>query len=380
MGFGGRVLPENANSGSGEAQAKYINSPETQVYVKGKNLYGLNLSKDHIRQEDSAIVVEGYLDFLMPFQEGVKNIVASLGTALTTEQARLLKRYTRNIVMIYDPDDAGQMATLRTLDVFIEEEMDVKVVSLPKGLDPDLFVRQKGIDAFKEKVSAAEDLFDYKLSMLESRFDKSKTQGKAKIASEMLPTINRFKNAILKSEYLKKLAARLDVEEQDILQELKKIKGERAYDDKSEKTEKKQLDINPAEKLLIKLMLEEADTVDLVKGTLEPEDFRDAITSRIASIIFDLAGQGKKVGPSSLISYYGEEAVSRFICESTLMPEISSNDRERVVNDCMARLKNNRLKARKDLLQEEIKKAQHSGEEQKLHELIEEFNNLTKMR
>jgi len=380
LGFGGRVLPAGANSSSGDALAKYVNSPETQIYIKGRNLYGLNFSKDHIRQEDCAIVVEGYLDFLMPFQEGAKNIVASLGTALTTEQARLLKRYTSNVVMIYDPDSAGEAATLRTLDIFIEEEMNVKVASLPKGLDPDLFVRQQGIAAFKQKVSSALDLFDYKLSVLTGRFDKGKAQGKAGIVAEMLPTINRFKNAILKTEYLKKLSSELKVREEDLLQELKKIKGEKDYSAEPGKAQRKELVINPAEKLLIKLMLEEAEVIEFIREHLQPGDFQDAVASRIASIIFDLAQQGKKVEPSVLISYFGEEAVSRLICESTLMTEVNSNNKERVVNDCVNRLKDNRLRLKKDTLQEEIKKAQSLGEEEKLHELIEEFNNLTKMR
>ena len=380
LGFGARLLAENPVSDSEATHAKYINSPETPIYIKGRNLYGLNLSKDYIREEDCAIVVEGYLDFLMPFQEGAKNIVASLGTALTQEQARLLKRYTRNIVMIYYPYDAGQMATLRTLDVFIEEDMDVKVVPLPKGFDPDLFVRKEGIAAFKEKVTQAQDLFDYKLSILESRFDIKDSQGKAKIASEMLPTINRFKNAILKAEYIKRLSAQLNVEEQYILQELKKIKGEKVYADINLQTANKPQNINPAEKLLIKLMLEESDTITRIREMLEPADFQDEITSRIASIMFDLVQQGKSIEPSSLINYFGEEAIAQLICESTLSPEISSHNRDRVIDDCIMRLKNNRLQAKKQHLHEEIKTAQRLGDDERLRSLIEEFNNLTKMR
>ncbi|MFH0738292.1 MAG: DNA primase [Candidatus Omnitrophota bacterium] len=380
LGFGARLLPEGANPDSGNTQAKYINSPETAIYIKGRNLYGLDLSKDYIRDADCAIVVEGYLDFLAPFEEGVKNIVASLGTALTQEQARLLKRYTHNIVMIYDPDDAGQIATLRTLDVFIEEEMDVRVVSLPKGFDPDLFVRQEGIEAFKEKIKNAQGLFDYKLEVLKSRFDIKEAQGKAKIASEMLPTINRFKNAILKAEYIKLLSAGLNVEEQYVLQELKKIKGEKAYLDISQTAPKKLANINPTEKLLIKMMLDEADTISRVKEMLQPDDFKGEITSKIVSLMFDLASQGKSIKPSHLINYFGEEDISRLISESTLMPEISSENRERIIDDCIIRLKSDRLKVRKQHLQEEITTAQRLGNDEKLHLLIEEFNNLTKMR
>ncbi|MDD5097368.1 MAG: DNA primase, partial [Candidatus Omnitrophica bacterium] len=187
IGFGARVMDNSL--------PKYLNSPETPVYVKGRNLFGLNLSKDHIRDLDCAIIVEGYLDFIIPYQEGLKNIVASQGTALTLEQIKLLKRYTNNVVMIYDGDTAGEIATLRSLDMLIEEDLHVKVVPLPAGVDPDTLVRQEGIVSFKNKVEQALSLFDYKLKILKSRHNITEPHDKGKIASEMLSTINKFSNA-----------------------------------------------------------------------------------------------------------------------------------------------------------------------------------------
>jgi DNA primase len=213
LGFGARALPEANKAKAQENQAKYINSPETPVYIKGRNLYGLNLSRDAIRESDFVVVVEGYLDLIMPYQEGLRNIVASLGTALTYEQARLIKRYTHNVVMIYDPDDAGELATLRTLDIFVEEGMNVKVVSLPEGFDPDLFVRKNGIEKFKDNIAQAQSLFDYKLKVLKSRYSIKEIEGKARVSSEMLLTINKFKNAVVKSEYIKRLAEELNIKE-----------------------------------------------------------------------------------------------------------------------------------------------------------------------
>ena len=128
LGFGARVL--------GDALPKYMNSPETPIYIKGKNVYGLNFAHEAIREEDAVVVVEGYLDFIIPYQAGVHNIVASLGTAFTPDQAKLLKRYTHNVVMVYDADKAGELASLRSLDIFIDEDMNVKVASLPLGSDP----------------------------------------------------------------------------------------------------------------------------------------------------------------------------------------------------------------------------------------------------
>jgi DNA primase len=282
--------------------------------------------------------------------------------------------------MIYDPDDAGQMATLRSLDIFLEEEMNVKVVSLPEGFDPDLFVREVGIAALKERIEKSQDLFDYKLMILKARYDIKDALGKTKVASEMLPTISRYKNAILKAEYIKRLAAELNTEEQNILEELKKVQSVRPYVSLSVEAPKRISSISPAEKLLIKLMLEEAESLKRIREVLEPADFQNEITSRIASIMFDLAGQGKTVEPRSLINYFGEETISQLICESTLLPEISLESRDRVIDDCVMRLKSEKLRLKKQHLHELIETAQSSGDDEKLHLLIEEFNNLTKIR
>jgi DNA primase len=376
IGFGARLLPD-ANAVPEKELPKYINSPETPIYVKGKNLYGLNFAKDAIRDNDSVVVVEGYLDFIMPYQEGFKNIVASLGTALTTEQARLIKRYTHNVVMVYDADDAGQIATLRTLDIFIEEGMNVKVVSLPQGLDPDLSVRKAGIEDFKDRIDKAQNLFDYKLQVLKSRYAPNQIEGKSMISLEMLSTINKFKNAVMKSEYIKKLAQDLSLEEDALLQELKKIKEDRLY---SNQATPKKLNINPTERLLIKLMLEENELITHIKESLEPADFLDERTSGIVSLMFDLIEQGKNIEPSVLMNYFEDDDTLQLICESTLLPEVSGQDKERIVTDCIQRLKSQRLLLKRQQLQEEIKIAENLGDEERLNRLKEEFNYLIKMR
>ena len=370
LGFGARVLDDTL--------PKYINSPETPVYTKGRNLYGLNLARDAIKELDYVVVVEGYLDSLMPYQEGLKNIVASLGTALTTEQARLIKRYTHNVTMVYDADDAGEMATLRTLDIFIEEGMNVKVVSLPEGLDPDSFVRKSGIQNFKDKINKAETLFDYKLRILKSRYSIKEIEAKARIAFEMLPTINKFKNAVLKSEYIKRLAQDLNLEEDALLQELKKVKEDRPYLDLNQVVQKKALNINPTEKLLIKLMLEERELISRIRMSLEPADFLDERISRIVSVMFDLMEQGKNIETSNLINYLNDTDTLQVICESTFLPEISAQNKDRVIDDCIQRLKSEKLKFKKQQLHDQIKTAQHLGDEEKLHRLMREFQHLTK--
>jgi DNA primase len=373
VGFGARVLDDTL--------PKYINSPETPIYIKGKNLYGLNLAKDSIRDSDCVVVVEGYLDFIIPYQAGFKNIVASQGTALTIEQVRLLKRYTHNVIMIYDADAAGELATLRSLDIFIEEEMNVKVVSLPKGFDPDLYVRKFNIKDFEEKADHAKNLFDYKLEILKSRFNLREIEDKTKIVSSMLETISKIKNAVQKSEYIRKLAQDLDIREEALLHEAMKINPEKSYAGLRETITKKSLNINPTEKLLIKLMLEEHELIEHIKENLEPADFQDEKTSRIVSIMFDLVEQGKKVEPAALMNYLEDEDASQLVCESMFLPEdLSVEHKERVINDCIKRLKNERLRLKKQNLCDQIKTAQQIGDEERLNRLMEEFHYLIKQK
>ncbi len=373
IGFGARVLDE--------ALPKYVNSPETPIYTKGKNLYGFNLAKDAIRDEDLVVIVEGYLDFILPYQEGFKNILASLGTALTLEQARFIKRYTANVVMVYDPDKAGELATLRTLDIFIEEGISVKVVSLPEGLDPDLFVRKNGIQEFKTNILQAENLFDYKLKVLKKRHSSKEIEGKAKISSEMLATIAKFKNEILRSEYLKRLSEELIVREESLWQELAKVKESKPFAGFDQPAAKKPpLSINPTEKLLIKLMLQEADLINRVKENLEPADFRDERISGIVSAMFELIDQGKEIEPNKLMNYIEGDEALQIIRESTFMPEVSEENKEKIIDDCIKRLKSERLKFKKEQLHDEIKAAQIIGDDEKLGRLMQQFHDLIKKR
>jgi len=371
IAFGARVLDDSL--------PKYLNSPETPLYVKGRNLYGFNLAKDSIRQNDFAVIVEGYMDCIIPFQHGLQNIVASLGTALTYEQVRLLKRYTHNVIVIFDPDAAGEMATLRSLDIFVEEGFTVKVVSLPKGFDPDSFVKKNGVEEFKKNISCAQNLFDYKLGLLKLRHGYKDIESKAKIVQEMLLTINRFKNAILKTEYLRKLAQELDLREEALIEELNKIKPDKTAAlnfDSAGKNPKQEAHLT--ERLLVKLMLEEQKVISCVKDNLDPSDFCDEHVSKIVSLIFNLIADGKKVSPSSFVNYLDDEQSLRLICQGSLSADIADGDKEKVAMECINRLKSKKIKLKKQDLHNRIKVAQNSGDEESLHRLMHEFHHLIK--
>jgi DNA primase len=371
IGFGARVLDQSL--------PKYINSPETPVYVKGNHLYGLNQAKDAIRENDRVVVVEGYLDCIMPYQAGMRSIVASLGTALTPNQARMLKRYTHNVCLVYDGDVAGQAASIRSLDIFIDEGINLTIAVLPEGFDPDTFVKKNGIGEFTALVDRANTIFDYKLNFLTARVNPDQIEGKAHIISEMLPTIARFKNAILISEYIKKLSDILSVEESALREELGKVKAgtARAEEAGSGAVYKKTV-INPTEQLLIKLMLEETAVIDQLRDMIDPADFQDTRTSRIVQCMLDMTAEGKKLTPNVIVNRLGSDDIMRLICESTFLPDVPDNEKKIVIEDCINRLKRTRTTAHKQRLQAEIKKAQDKGDHELLNRLFNEFHCLTK--
>lgn len=370
VAFGARVLDDSL--------PKYINSPETEVYIKSRHLYGFNFSLQAAREKDFCIIVEGYLDFLVPYQNGIKNIAASLGTALTDSQARLIKRYTKNVVMLYDGDAAGEAASLRGLDIFLEEGMQVKVATLPKGLDPDSFVREKGASEFDSLIAGAADLFDYKLGVLSSRYDAGRSQDKAKICAEMLPTIAKVTDAVLKSEYVKRLGERLRVSEGALLSELKKVKPDREYEPSEELSSTAEgSNAAMAEKIIIGLMLDDPEVIAQVKENLKSEDFADPGARKVAEEILGSYGDGRSFKPAQLINKLAEGELTALIAEaSSLVDDIK--DKAKNLADCIKWVKCNKAKSRLFELQGLIKAAQMMGDEKRVTQLVAEYSGLIK--
>src|SRR3989338_8439402 len=219
IAFGGRVM--------GDEMPKYLNSPETPVFRKRKEMYSLHLAKRAIGTSEEVrriLIVEGYLDCIRLYSNGFQNVVATLGTSLTQEHVQTLKRYADEAIVVFDGDKAGEQASLRGLDIFLEEGMGVRVLCLPKGFDPDDFIRSKGREAMTELLKQSQDVFDFKLQVLLARYNKSDSLGLLKITSEFLDTFAKIKSPVLVDRYLKKLAVTLGVEEGSLRSELNKLK------------------------------------------------------------------------------------------------------------------------------------------------------------
>ncbi|MDO8747943.1 MAG: DNA primase [Candidatus Omnitrophota bacterium] len=373
VAFGARVLDNSL--------PKYINSPETPVYSKSKVLFGLDLNNEEIRLKDLAVIVEGYFDLIFPYQAGVKNITASCGTALTQEQIRLLKRYSRNVVLVYDSDNAGQMATLRSIDTLIEEGLNVMAARLPEGYDPDSFARQFGPEGFQKLITEAKDIFDYKLEFLKSKYAPLTIPHKARAASEMLSLISKFNNTVAKSAYIKKLAEELSLDENSLLLELKKTGNEHnriPHKEENPPPPKTPVTTSAPERMIVRLILEEQELIEQIKEKLAPGDFQDKNISQIITKMFDLFCSGKKINTNSLINHFTGSHLSKIILEISTCEWPAVSGTQRIIDDCVRRIKESKRKLKQQELCRQLKLAQGPGDELKLNDLLIEFQSLSR--
>ena len=234
LGFGGRILRKDNN------KAKYVNSPESDIYSKSKVLYGLYFAKNAIISKDNCFLVEGYTDVISLFQAGVENVVASSGTSLTTEQIKLIKRYTRNVTILYDGDPAGIKAAFRGIDMILEEGMNVKIVLFPDGEDPDSFARKNEPDELNEFITKqAQDFIKFKTGLLlkEAANDPIK---KAELIKEIIQSISLIPDGIARTIYITECSNILNIQEKTLLNELNKIRrqniNKRTKSDSEEQT------------------------------------------------------------------------------------------------------------------------------------------------
>src|SRR5579863_1603644 len=216
IAFTGRTLSTDEKAGP-----KYLNSPETAIYSKSRVLFNLNLAKEAIRALDYAILVEGQMDCISVFAAGFHNVVASSGTAFTELQARLLGRFSKKVVVNFDPDTAGAKATERTLGLLVEEEFEIQVLTLEQGFDPDLFLRRKGKDAYTIALKTSQKYFDYLIDRARAQFPPRSAEGKVKALNFLLPHIQRIPSRIVRDQLAQEIAQKLGIDSGVLRQELK---------------------------------------------------------------------------------------------------------------------------------------------------------------
>lgn len=321
IGFGGRSIDNK--------EPKYLNSPETLIFKKKQNLFALKNALMEIKKKNQVLITEGYMDVISLWQKGVKNAVASLGTAFTEEQARLVLRYTKEIVLVYDNDEAGQKATIKALEILRHLKGQTKVASLEGSNDPDDFILEFGLNAFLERIRSAKSSFRFLLDYYKSNNDYEDPEGKVKIVRLIQDEIRSTEDSILKAEYIHVLAEEIEIEEEmirkDLLENIK-IKDRdlpRKEYDLEKKTHKKTINLNnPSDK-------KELDTIQVILNYLEYGDliteeyslcFQNPILKSILERVKSLSKESRNL--SALLDIVGDEEEKRVITKITLSEEM----------------------------------------------------------
>ncbi len=316
--------------------AKYINSPESLIYIKGRILYGLSFAKDDIRRFDKAIIVEGYMDLISLYQSGIKNVVAVSGTALTDDQVQLLSRYTKNVVLLFDADVAGIKASMRSIEILLKRDMEVKIVSLPKGEDPDTYVNKYGKDEFEELIKKAENFLEYESKYYESqgKFDDPATAAEA--IRELVKPVALINDELKRNLLIKSIAQKFNLREKLLESELdKQMKQAKRFERPDARiAQNKKLEeiysalidssteISPTlynlEKEILKLLFEADQPVaEVIFTYIHPENFTTPLHRELFEYVKDEFENGDNFTTSGLVAALKDERKETYVRELT---------------------------------------------------------------
>lgn len=386
VGFGGRVLDDSL--------PKYLNSPETPLFNKGHLLYGINKALESIRRLDQVIIVEGYMDVISCHQAGIENVVASLGTAFTPEQGKLLLRYTRQVVFAYDADTAGVNAAMRGWQVLDDIGCRVRVVSIPEGKDPDDYIRNHGPEQFLLLVNErALSLSDYKTDRALEKYDIYTLEGKFKIASEVIPSIINLSNEIEKDEAIMKLAKRLHLSPDAIRAEVEKnarksrnswgkrhkITGLRdnktnfAQPAKSQKEEKDAR--SKAEETLLIMILEDKSVFSKIKGEVGVHFSSNQEYLNIINLLAEMIENGLDYQPAALFDRMPDEASAGVLSE-LMAKETPADNKVKIIQDCLKTIREDEIRKKREDLLRQMEEADRNRDQDLRNQLLLEYSKL----
>ncbi|HYO63633.1 MAG TPA: DNA primase [Pyrinomonadaceae bacterium] len=363
-------------------EPKYLNSPETAAYTKGRHLYGLNWSRDDIRRKGFAILVEGYLDLIIPFQAGVQNVVASLGTALTPEQVKLLGRFARRVVINYDGDRAGVKAARRAIEAFLAEDFEVKVLALPDGADPDEFIRGAGVEEYNRRRGGAQPHIQFVIEQSLREHDLLSPAGKAAAVEEVLPFVRAVKNRIQKREYFDIVLGALRVEDPTLRRELwRSVSAQNPNapptDVREQMTQAVKVKLTEAERLLLELLLHDADLRREFLPHVEEADYEDLPSAGLFGALKEAEDEGGEISFDSLKERLADDPAADQAAE-LWMAEPQRAEGEALdaslatAESCLVALRLMKVERRLKELSAEIPAAERAGDEARRDALIME--------
>jgi len=328
VAFAGRILDPN------EKAAKYLNSPESSIYIKGRILYGLSFAKDEIRKSDKAIIVEGYMDLISLYQGGIKNVVAVSGTALTEEQVTLLSRYTKNAVLLFDADTAGIKASMRSIELLLKKDFEVKIAELPSGEDPDSYINNYGKEKFEEIISYANNFLEYQSQYFEKLGMFSEPAKMAEAIRELVKSAALINDELKRNLLIKSIAKKFNLREiliedelQKILKKTKpvtqpvKIPSNANITDKlitsSSGTKISSTEIK-IEKEIIKLLFEgNRDVIGLILNHVQATDFILPVNAELFNLVNEAYIEGEDIIAGALLDKLGNEVSETYLREIT---------------------------------------------------------------
>jgi DNA primase len=383
IAFTGRTLSTDEKSGP-----KYLNSPETPIYSKSRVLFNLDLAKEWIKKFDYAILVEGQMDCISVYAAGFHNVIASSGTAFTELQAKLLGRFSKNAVVNFDPDTAGAKATERTLGLLVEEEFQIKVLTLDQGFDPDLYIRRKGKDAYGEALRHSQKYFDYLIERARALFPIRSAEGKVKAVNYLLPHIQRIPSRIVRDELAHEIAQKLQIDSSVLRQELRHAASTRAT---AAVKAPPQSQVTEAEKVLIRA-LASARQIQPNEDHLSARDGAEEEFDPARQAAYVLGNEGLHRGLSteslaqSLLNAPADTAdvlqVPASETDRRLLATILIHEEEEltpeVLEAAVRALRRIHLKREQERVQQQLKKPDVAADRDRLKQLLSELENLSR--
>lgn len=373
IGFGGRVM--------GDGEPKYLNSPETMLFDKSRNLYGLNIARTS--KKPNLLICEGYMDVISLHQAGFNQAVASLGTALTTGHANLLKRYTNEVLLTYDSDGAGVKAALRAIPILKEAGLRIKVIDMRPYKDPDEFIKALGAEEFQKRIDTAISSFMYEIQILEGQYDLKDPEAKTEFYNAVARKLSEFTEPVERNNYIQAICDKYFIE-YDSFKKLVNDFGEKYYlsnELKKQKQEnspiKKKADdgVKKAQKILLTWMIDEPQIYAKIKQYIKAEDFIEPLYHDVAAKLFEQL-ENNKLNPAAIISTYDSEDEHKEVAalfNEELGEDLSIQEREKALNETVFKVKKNsvdyrsRNAATPDALKELIKEQTELNKLSKMH-------------
>src|SRR5215813_14136567 len=376
IAFGGRTLDP-------EGEPKYLNSPETPAYTKGRHLFGLNLTRDEIRRQGFAILVEGYLDLIVPYQYGVPNLIASLGTALTPEQVKLISRFARKMLVNYDGDRAGVQAAKRAIETLLTEDFEVKVLVLPDNADPDDFIRKYGVTEYQRRRAEAPSHIQFVIDQAVRDRNLHNPADKAAAVEETLPFVRAVRSRIQRREYfdIAMDALRVQADQRRELWQRTRA-GASVEPGTVQQIVARTRERTVAEERLLELLLASSELRSLILARMNAEDYEGLATAAIFRAMIELTDQGKDVTVDSLMEaangdlQVGQLAARLMVAEA---PE-SPDEALAAADSCVAALRLLRLNRRIEEVSSELAEAERAGDDRRRDALATEHLQLSKQR